>query len=156
MKYIKKPEIIEAVQWTGNNYEEIRNFIGIILKNRDGNLHIKTPEGELHVSIGDYIIKSVYGEFYPCKPDIFDKIYTPTKTADEMFKSIGYEKTFLCDGTPAYCNDEEELEITWENGYVQKRTFYGTLTNFSYFELQATCKLLDEINEESERNLKKC
>jgi hypothetical protein len=42
-------------------------------------LTIKTLEGELHVSIGDWIIRGVNGELYPCKPDIFEKTYEPVE-----------------------------------------------------------------------------
>ena len=41
----------------------------------DGSLMIRTLEGDMRVSPGDYVIKGVNGEFYPCKPDIFDKTY---------------------------------------------------------------------------------
>lgn len=77
MKYRKKPVIIEAVQWNGSNISEICKFT-----NRDvshllvcGQLYIETLEGTHHASVGDYIIKGVKGEFYPCKPDIFAKTY---------------------------------------------------------------------------------
>lgn len=44
-----------------------------------GELYIYTLEGNLHASIGDYIIKGVNGKFYPCKPDIFEKTYELVK-----------------------------------------------------------------------------
>ena len=76
-RYRKKPVTIEAVQWTGNNISEICKFI-----NRDvnhllmsGQLYITTLEGVHRASVGDYIIKGVKGEFYPCKPDIFANTY---------------------------------------------------------------------------------
>ena len=72
MKYTKKPVTIEAVQWTGKNYDEIRHFLpyGVRRFDVDG-LHINTLEGDMRADTGDYIIKGVKGEFYPCKPDIF-------------------------------------------------------------------------------------
>ena len=83
MKYRKKPVIIEAVQWTGDNYEEICNFTNISLKRDATQLYngepavliIPTLEGDHFVLIYDYIIKGVQGEFYPCKPDIFKDTY---------------------------------------------------------------------------------
>ncbi len=92
MKYRKRPVIIEAVLWTNNNQREMFDFLtGNKLKNEymlseskhfyidhhkvDGGLVIKTLEGEHLASIGDYIIKGVQGEFYPCKPDIFAETY---------------------------------------------------------------------------------
>lgn len=79
MKYRKKPVEIEAVQWTGDNIEEIvawmsENAIGQ-LKESGSNLVIATLEGDMTASHGDYIIKGVNGEYYPCKPDIFEKTY---------------------------------------------------------------------------------
>ena len=74
-KYRKKPVVIEAIQWAGNNLSEIYNFIGRTVNNKETTLVIHTLEGDMEASIGDYIIKGVNGEFYPCKPDIFDKTY---------------------------------------------------------------------------------
>ena len=74
-KYRKKPVIIEAVQWNGKNLTEIDNFVGGSLKIEGSSLVINTLEGDMEASINDYIIKGVNGEFYPCKPDIFDKTY---------------------------------------------------------------------------------
>ena len=76
MKFRKKPVVIEAVQFTGKNYKECESFIG--KENYDNTLNypnIKTLEGTMRVSEGDWIIKGVQGEFYPCKPDIFEQTY---------------------------------------------------------------------------------
>lgn len=88
MKYKTKPVEIEAIQWTGLNLEEIKAFVGgsLIYDILDtawevgkGRPHvfikIKTLEGDMNVSKGDYIIKGLLGEFYPCKPDVFEKKY---------------------------------------------------------------------------------
>lgn len=75
MKYRKKPVIIEAVQWNGRNEIDISNFIGGNLEMGDESLFIQTLEGKMETSVGDYIIKGVHGEFYPCKPDIFEETY---------------------------------------------------------------------------------
>ena len=75
-KYVKKPIVIEAVQYNGNNVQEILNFCGgTAVVGMLSEITIKTLEGPLHVSDGDFIIKGVEGEFYPCKPDIFEKTY---------------------------------------------------------------------------------
>lgn len=76
-RYRKKPVVIEAVQWTGSNQSEIckftdRNATHLFVK---GSLYISTLEGVMKASVGDYIVKGVDGEFYPCKPDIFEKTY---------------------------------------------------------------------------------
>lgn len=79
MKVRKKPVEVEAVQWTGENLEEIVYFCGKYLFFINGSLHdlvyIKTREGSHRVSLNDYIIKGIKGEFYPCKPDIFEATY---------------------------------------------------------------------------------
>ena len=54
---------------------EIDNFMGGTVENKGTTLVIHTLEGDMEASIGDYIIKGVNGEFYPCKPDIFAKTY---------------------------------------------------------------------------------
>jgi len=84
MKYRKKPVVIEAFQYevAFNLFDSpdwILNAIDdkIIFFNCD--CFIKTLEGDMKVSIGDYIIKGINGELYPCKPDIFDKTYELVK-----------------------------------------------------------------------------
>lgn len=74
-KYVKKPVAIEAVPWTGNNLAEINEFMKKFIKVIGLTLEIPTLEGNMKASLGDYIIKGVNGEFYPCKPDIFAKTY---------------------------------------------------------------------------------
>lgn len=81
-KYIKKPVIIEALQWTGYNYNEVEEYMGkenIVLREYMGDkicsLVIRTLEGNMIASVGDFIIKGIKGEFYPCKPDIFFETY---------------------------------------------------------------------------------
>lgn len=104
MKYRKKPVIVDALQWNGDllQIDEMLNFLGgstqkfdfdkeyeieeptfkmkLWYPDLDGfmdevTLDIKTLEGLMHVSKGDYVIKGVNGEYYPCKPDIFEKTY---------------------------------------------------------------------------------
>ena len=92
MKYRKKSIIIDAVKWTGKNHREMFNFLTNYEKTNqsidtygdnfyidhskiEGGLIIKTLENDCMASIGDYIIKGVNGEFYPCNPDIFLKSY---------------------------------------------------------------------------------
>ena len=74
-KYRKKPVVIEAIQWTSDNLSEIDKFTKGKVKNHESVLIIPTLEGEMYASLSNYIIKGVNGEFYPCKPDIFDKTY---------------------------------------------------------------------------------
>lgn len=78
MKYRKKPVVVEAVQWTGENLHEILCFIGCTnasVTYPGAFLAFDTLEGNIIANSGDYIIKGVNDEFYPCKPDIFKKTY---------------------------------------------------------------------------------
>jgi hypothetical protein len=77
MKYRKKPVVIEAMQWTGKNFDSLTLFCNKIKSAYipTGELTIETLEGNMTASVGDYIIKGVKGEFYPCKPDIFEATY---------------------------------------------------------------------------------
>ena len=77
-KYRKKPIVIEAIQRIEGNDDEVCDF----LANSEscfgydaGKITIETLEGEMTVSVGDYVIKGVGGECYPCKPDIFEQTY---------------------------------------------------------------------------------
>ena len=94
-KYRKKPVVIEAVEWNGRNQREMFDFLTNYAKKnctvsldeytfridlvnggcQTGNLIIKTLEGEMTANVGDFIIKGVAGEFYPCKPEIFEATY---------------------------------------------------------------------------------
>ncbi len=74
-KYRKKPVEIEAVIWAGGNFDELKTLGLSSLRTIDSKLVIPTLEGEMLASLGDYIIKGVKGEFYPCKPDIFEMSY---------------------------------------------------------------------------------
>jgi hypothetical protein len=79
MKYRKKPVVIEAIQWTGENTIDIDTFTNsnFVEVTRGGikMLEIYTLEGTMKAHINDYIIKGVQGEFYPCKPKIFEETY---------------------------------------------------------------------------------
>lgn len=75
MKFRKKPITIEAIQWTGDNEEEILQFFNWVELDIDvptKSLIIQTLEGMMFARKDDWIIK---GEFYPCKPDIFELTY---------------------------------------------------------------------------------
>ena len=75
MKYRKKPVVIEAMEWTGHNRLQILDFCGF--PPGDAHVKIETLEGVMSANVGDFIIKGVQGEFYPCKPDIFWQTYEP-------------------------------------------------------------------------------
>lgn len=82
-RWRKKPVEVEAVRWAGDNWSEVYDWImkhgpdmqdpGI--HRRGHEITISTLEGEMTASVGDWIIKGVKGEFYPCKPDVFETSY---------------------------------------------------------------------------------
>lgn len=74
-KYTKKPIEVEAIQLTKDNQERVHNFVGKSLTFNKYGASIKTLEGEMSCEFGDYIIKGVKGEFYPCKKEIFEETY---------------------------------------------------------------------------------
>lgn len=83
MKYRKRPVVIEAIQFKRDNFGEIEVFAQgkatyfRTERHPNGKAYctIETLEGNMTATEGDYIIKGVNGEFYPCKPDIFEKTY---------------------------------------------------------------------------------
>ena len=77
-RYVKKPIPIEAVQWTGMNRAEIANLTHdarFTYNDMDVELYIHTLEGDMHANVGDYIIKGIRGEAYPCAKEIFEETY---------------------------------------------------------------------------------
>ena len=85
-RYRKKPVVIEAVQWLnrqivcppGPDWFAEAEAKGVI-ELAGVTLHIKTPEGTMQANPGDWIIRGVKGELYPCKPDIFAATYEPVE-----------------------------------------------------------------------------
>lgn len=86
MEFRKKPVVIEAFQWTGDE-TQTEDPVWIVEAIKDGRvifinsgtpkvtLAIRTLEGTMIAQVGDWIIKGVKGELYPCKPDIFETTY---------------------------------------------------------------------------------
>ncbi len=93
MKARKKPVIVEAIQWNGNNTQEILDFCNgnCVEKARGAYLYVTTLEGGHIASVDDYIIKGVNGEFYPCKPDIFEKTYDVVNESEQYEPQKHYE-----------------------------------------------------------------
>lgn len=85
-QYRKKPIIIQAVKFETNNEPDDKNMNEICKIINQGSdlpaashngtsIFINTLEGVMRAEVGDYIIKGIKGEFYPCKPDIFEQTY---------------------------------------------------------------------------------
>jgi hypothetical protein len=86
--YKKKPVVVSAIQWNGKNWREIEaglrpsdnvTFCGMFPPNCT--IEIKTLEGVMTASVGDFLIRGVKGELYPRKPDIFEATYECEKAA---------------------------------------------------------------------------
>jgi hypothetical protein len=79
VRYRKKPVVIEAIEFTGDNTREVAAFIGADDPSQYVGDHdaiiIDTLEGPMRADLGDYVIRGIAGEHYPCKPDIFWKTY---------------------------------------------------------------------------------
>ena len=81
VKFRKKPVVIEAIKWTGDNFDAVKKFAGDNVKLEDDELVVeshddgKDNKAKHAASKGDFVIKGVQGEFYFCKPDIFKETY---------------------------------------------------------------------------------
>lgn len=88
LKWRKKPVVVEAMQYTGRNALDIMAWAQLdsIIEDLMGGIEIETLEGKMTASVGDYVIRGVKGEFYPCKPDIFAATYelVPNGVATEV------------------------------------------------------------------------
>ena len=85
-RYRKKPVVIEAIQFTGMNHVAVVRFFrgqALFEPSIEG-ITIKTLEGDMLAARGDWIIRGVKGEYYPCKPEIFEATYEPTEEPAEV------------------------------------------------------------------------
>ena len=135
-QFRKKPVVIEAVVWDGSNFEEVLEFIyGVNYKDKvdasfkefetlrkniiENGLKVDTLEGIMSASIGDYIIKGVNGEFYPCKADIFEKTY---EVVDDNDRTITIEVVKGVAGDSLYINNRRVSgEKPWGGGRVVRK-----------------------------------
>jgi hypothetical protein len=89
-KFRKKPGVVEAIQYQPHeNCGEVGRFMGLndgddyeCDESENDEYAIETLEGVMWAQPGDWIIRGVQGEFYPCKPDIFEQTYEPIEEAD--------------------------------------------------------------------------
>ena len=89
MKYRKKPVVIEAMQFTNESKERVFNFVTCTCTPEYSyggapQLIIQTLEGDMTADVDDWIIKGIKGEFYPCKPDIFEATYEPVEESSDV------------------------------------------------------------------------
>lgn len=117
-QYRKKPVVIDAIRFNGTNENEVADFVGENLHiTPDGFIFIHTLEGSMAVSYGDYVIKGVRGEFYPCKPDIFEQTYESVESQKELDEAAReYAKTTF--KKPYSDNPDEEVTIVEPDKYA--------------------------------------
>lgn len=105
MKYRKKPAVVEAMQLTNENLLEVKEWCnGELVPNAETSgydLYISTLEGIMHADINDYIIQGVEGNFYPCKPDIFEKTYEVASQQSQL-------------------DDKQKIVLEWLVAYADK------------------------------------
>lgn len=101
-KFRKKPVVIEAMQFTGSNLADCLVWaVGVSREAAEGcqamnaPLYIPTLEGDMKASVGDWIIKGVKGEFYPCKPDIFDATYDAVEQSPKAPPKLASHATMI-------------------------------------------------------------
>ena len=131
-KFRKRPVVIEAIRWTGENWGAVSKFVApqpqtadVGIREAGDSIVISTLEGKMSTSLGDWIIKGVKGEFYPCKPDIFDATYEPAEHILTKVLCVGGSKhgqlvevefllPFLHVNCGAVPNEEYELHYAVE------------------------------------------
>ena len=125
-QYRKKPVTIEAVQFDGLNPTEIKDYVGenceVEIYDNEvtppvARIIIHTLEGDMEVSKGDYVIKGVKGEFYPCKPDIFEQTYEPAEIQKEL-EEAAKEYAKITFKKPHSDNPDEEITIIEPDKYA--------------------------------------
>ncbi len=130
MYYKKKPVVVEAIQFNGNNFQEISNWVNRwynedagpeVWDSDDGNvLIISSLENEYYVNKGDFIIRDIKNKFYPCKPDIFEQTYEIMETVDNMKRYRVYlnvKKTYLVEVDAIDEDDAKEMVLEeYQNG----------------------------------------
>ena len=77
MKYRRRPIEVEAVRWTGDNFDEVAEFVNgeAIYQDAESNWVVATPHGAVLADLGDWIVKDVRGQFYPCVDEVFAETY---------------------------------------------------------------------------------
>jgi hypothetical protein len=131
-KFRKRPVVIDAIQYTGDNGQEVLRWAKKLLSvpsdggtepyiASDGELHIRTLEGDHHATAGDWIIRGVKGELYPCKPDIFEATYEPD-VEHMLDRGFSVEELFDVETPPGFYFSPRGLWAMEGSG----ETFVGT------------------------------
>lgn len=118
-RFKKKPLVIDAIQWRGDNWDEVYKWImswgledpGVAKDPVYSTVTVSTLEGEMRANRGDWIIHGIAGEFYPCKPDIFCSSYSEEGTEQiEELPSWHYYEAHVTIKPLKYPQDYVDLE----------------------------------------------
>lgn len=152
-KYRKKPVVIDAFQWTGdrNQTEDPEWVVDAIcnghIKIRLGkevheiHMDIYTLEGVMKANIGDYIIRGIQGEIYPCKPDIFEATYDNAfpKVNSSNIGRIVIPTRYIRDHTYAVMDLLRDVLIVEATTHFDGRTEYVGLSH-KFKEVHPSCE----------------
>lgn len=129
-KYIKKPVEVEAVQFDGTD-ESVEWLLPQLKSGEIGRacnkLYIKTLEGVMEAKVGDYVIKGVNGEFYPCKPDIFEKTYEKIEDDDLLNEKPIFFEDLKNGYTKAYTKSDINMLIKYNKRLKEELLIERTL-----------------------------
>ena len=162
-QYRKKPIVIEAIQFDGWNWKECMQFMSdkdLAFTDdltRKENLKIDTLEGTMIANVGDYILRGVKGEFYPCKPDVFAATYEPvepTTNCSKLGSKFAIDKIKL---TPTYFRtavykDGEHAGFINETTRTFDFDFMAAIHGFTPSELRELADLVEETLKKGGRN----
>ena len=150
-KYIKKPVEVEAVQFDGTD-ESVEWLLPQLKSGEIGRacnkLYIKTLEGVMEAKVGDYVIKGVNGEFYPCKPDIFEKTYEKIEDDDLLNEKPIFFEDLKNGYTKAYTKSDIDMLIE-DNKRLKEELFMERTKNEAeiYSKVAELKRELDTSNE---------
>lgn len=144
--YRKKLLVIEAIQFKSDgsaNVVAIQEFMGKHIspeyESGDTFILIRTLEGIMRADINDWIIKGVKGEFYPCKPDIFQQSYEPAShTPEQEGEAISFAEWIVSDDNPyqkRYDSDDDN-DGKWYDYFSQgiNRHYFTTAELYKVFK----------------------
>ena len=134
-KYIKKPVEVEAVQFDGTD-ESVEWLLPQLKSGEIGRacnkLYIKTLEGVMEAKVGDYVIKGVNGEFYPCKPDIFEKTYEKIEDDDLLNEKPIFFEDLKNGYTKAYTKSDIDMLIKYNKRLKEELLMERTLNEAEF------------------------
>ena len=134
-KYRKKPVVIEAVKFDGTD-ESVKWLLSQLKSGEIGRacnkLYIKTLEGVMEAKVGDYVIKGVNGEFYPCKPDIFEKTYEKIEDDDLLNEKPIFFEDLKNGYTKAYTKSDIDMLIKYNKRLKEELLMERTLNEAEF------------------------